>query len=169
MKLLSKITFYTIAICIFGIVLPCSIPAFSQQADSTKISLKIKAKKNNKIPEIKGSVPTYKPSYSSLGFALPSNTLFLGKKQDKTLTIFKIYPNPIESQFNLTFRLNQDTNFNIKIIDLLGNEIITLSNERIVAGEYTKTYTIPNRLNSGIYFLRVVAGSESVVKRISIL
>ncbi|PIG99626.1 hypothetical protein CS542_05140 [Pedobacter sp. IW39] len=34
-------------------------------------------------------------------------------------------------------------------MDLLGNEVVTLSNERLSAGEQTKTFTIPNRLNSG--------------------
>lgn len=168
MKFLPKITFCTIALCIMGILLLNYGSAFSQQTDSTKISFKSKAKKS-KTPEIKGTVPTYKPSYLTSGFTLPSNTSFLGKKQDKSLMILKVYPNPIESQFNLTFRLNQDANFIVKIIDLLGNEIVTLTNERVAAGEYTKTYNIPSRLNPGIYFLRTVAGSESVVKRISIL
>jgi len=54
-------------------------------------------------------------------------------------------------------------------MDLLGNEVVTLSNERLSSGEQTKTFTIPNRLNSGIYFLRIVTGSETVVKRISVL
>ncbi|MNR16687.1 hypothetical protein D3C85_1333060 [compost metagenome] len=54
-------------------------------------------------------------------------------------------------------------------MDLLGNEVVTLSNERISSGEQTKSYTIPNRLNSGIYFLKIVSGSETIVKRISVL
>ena len=31
------------------------------------------------------------------------------------------------------------------------------------------TYTIPNKLNTGIYFLKIVAGGEPIVKRISVL
>lgn len=81
----------------------------------------------------------------------------------------RVYPNPVDDQINLTIRLERESNLTIKIMDLLGNEVVTLSNERLSAGEQTKTFTIPNRLNSGIYFLRFVAGSETIVKRISVL
>jgi ribosomal protein S6 len=50
----------------------------------------------------------------------------------------------------------------------LGNDVVTLANERAPAGEQTKTYTI-NKLNPGIYFLRILASGEPVVKKISVL
>ncbi len=90
--------------------------------------------------------------------------------KDKLLTIVKIYPNPVEDQLNIILSIGKDgTQTTIKIIDLLGNEVVTLANERLNAGEQTKTFAIPSRLNAGIYFLRVVAGTESQVKRISVL
>ncbi|MNU00497.1 hypothetical protein D3C86_1825280 [compost metagenome] len=65
--------------------------------------------------------------------------------------------------------MDRESNLSVKIMDLLGNEIVTLANERIPAGEQTKSYTIPNRLNAGIYFLKIMSGNETVVKRISVL
>jgi len=151
------------------------VQSWAQQGDSIRISLKSKTKKVNHIPEIKANIQSYKPLYMSVGgtgivnpysSTKPTSTIPL---KDKLLTIVKIYPNPVEDQLNIILSLNKDTPITIKIIDLLGNEVLTLANERLSAGEQTKTFTIPSRLNAGIYFLRVVAGSESQTKRISVL
>jgi len=138
---------------------------FAQKADTSRIWLKPKAKTTSKVPVIKGSVQTYKPNVYSY---LPSETTNK-EKSGKTLTILKIYPNPVVEQLNINLRLEKETNLSIKITDLLGNEIVTLANERVAYGEHTKTYNIPSKLHAGIYFLRVVAAGEPVIKRISVL
>lgn len=99
---------------------------------------------------------------------VPKNATVVAK--DKLLSILKIYPNPVEDQLNIILSIGKDgTQTTIKIIDLLGNEVATLLNERLNAGEHNKNFVVPNRINPGIYFLRVIAGSESQVKRISVL
>jgi hypothetical protein len=55
------------------------------------------------------------------------------------------------------------------VVDVLGNEIITLYSQRAEPGEKTFSYQLNNKLSRGFYFLRVVAGTESVIKRISVL
>ncbi|WP_233509667.1 T9SS type A sorting domain-containing protein [Pedobacter chinensis] len=139
--------------------------------------MKNRVKKTSRIPEIKANIQPYKPLFSTLGtsgmfntYSGTSKSSTLSATKDKLLTIVKIYPNPVEDQLNIILSIGKDgTQTTIKIIDLLGNEVITLANERLNAGEQTKSFTIPSRLNSGIYFLRVMAGSESQVKRISVL
>ncbi|RDC55180.1 T9SS C-terminal target domain-containing protein [Pedobacter chinensis] len=158
-------------------VLLCNVNSWAQQADSIHISLKNRVKKTSRIPEIKANIQPYKPLFSTLGtsgmfntYSGTSKSSTLSATKDKLLTIVKIYPNPVEDQLNIILSIGKDgTQTTIKIIDLLGNEVITLANERLNAGEQTKSFTIPSRLNSGIYFLRVMAGSESQVKRISVL
>ena len=162
-------TFCILCLSIWG-----STVVFAQKPDSSINS--IRAKRINKTPQIKVNIPTYKPKSSS-GFIpysdLVSNTkttsLSTTPKSDKILTVLKVYPNPVDNQVNLLMRMDRESNLSVKIMDLLGNEVVTLSNERIASGEQTKSYTIPNRLNTGIYFLKIVAGSETVVKRISVL
>jgi hypothetical protein len=141
---------------------------FAQKIDTTKISLKPKTKVVNNIPQIKGSVPTYKPK--TYGY-YPSATNANANKEKggRILTILKIYPNPVVEQLNINLRINRDTNLSIKITDLLGNEIATLLNEKVGHGEITKTFNMPSKINSGIYFLRIVAGVEPIIKRISVL
>ncbi|HKG06161.1 MAG TPA: T9SS type A sorting domain-containing protein [Pedobacter sp.] len=159
--------------CIICIGVLGSTSVFAQKPDSSINS--IRSKRINKTPQIKASVPTYRPKYGS-GFiqysdlTSPAKTIVQNPpRPEKILTILKVYPNPVDDQINLIVRLERESGLSVKIMDLLGNEVVTLSNERIQAGEQTRNYTIPNRLNAGIYFLKIVAGAETVVKRISVL
>jgi Secretion system C-terminal sorting domain len=176
MKLYTKITLLTKLACTLCIVLLCSVNSWSQQTDSIHITLKSRTKKTSRIPEIKANITPYKPLFMSVGGSgmfntystVPKNTTVVPK--DKLLSILKIYPNPVEDQLNIILAIGKDgTQTTIKIIDLLGNEVATLLNERLNAGEHAKNFVVPNRINPGIYFLRVIAGSESQVKRISVL
>ena len=176
MKLYAKITLISKIACILCMMVICGVNSYAQQTDSIRISLKPRTKKVNKFPEIKANLQPYKPLYMTGGSTDFFSVLSANAKpavvtsaKDKLLTVVKIYPNPVEEQLNIILSLNKETMVTIKIIDLLGNEVVTLANERLSAGEQTKTFNIPNRINPGIYFLRVLAGSESQVKRISVL
>ncbi|WP_231463247.1 MULTISPECIES: T9SS type A sorting domain-containing protein [unclassified Pedobacter] len=155
----------------------CGINSWAQQSDSTRFSLKTRPKPSSKIPEIKANIQPYKPLYNHVTSSTSMFDAYSGTNtktvsaspKDKLLTIVKIYPNPVEDQLNIILSLNKDTQVTIKIIDLLGNEVVTLANERFTSGEQTKSFIVPSRLNAGIYFLRVVAGAEYQVKRISVL
>ena len=87
----------------------------------------------------------------------------------KILTVLKLYPNPVSEKLNINLRLERETNLSVKITDPLGNEIITLMNEKAPAGEQTRTFTLPNKLNTGIYLVRIVAGGDPKVMKISVL
>ncbi|MGE6221287.1 T9SS type A sorting domain-containing protein [Nubsella zeaxanthinifaciens] len=154
---------YLIVMLVFG-----CLSVFGQKIDSNKIWLKPKAKVVSRIPVIKGSVQPYRPSYNVLS-SNSSNGEAPREKNGKTLTILKIYPNPVVEQLNINLKLEKETNLSIKITDLLGNEIATLANEKMPHGEHTKTYNMPAKLNAGIYFLRIVAGGEPLIRRISVL
>jgi len=146
-----------------------SAQVFAQRSDSIYYSSS--KKKANNTPQIKANIKSYRPSF---GF-IPYNTFLVSSPKaasiqpEKILTVVKVFPNPIDDQINVTLKLEREAVLTIKIMDLLGNEVITLSNERYPSGESTKSFSIPNRLNSGIYFLRIVAGGETSVKRISVL
>lgn len=125
-----------------------------------------------------GSLIANKPFSSSNSLLqitrAPFNTpLTNDNEDDKILNGVIIYPNPvpISEQLNLTYRINKDTNITIKLMDVLGNEITTfLPSEHKSAGEWSNSFLIPSRLNSGMsYFVEVIAGIEIVVKRISII
>ena len=167
-----KIALLLNVFCILCIGFLGGASVFAQKPDTTINS--IRSKRINKTPQIKVTVPTYRPN--RFGF-IPYNDVISNAKSsssstpkpEKLLYVLKVYPNPVDDQINIILRVDRESNLSVKIMDLLGNEVVTLSNERIPAGERIKNYTIPNRLNAGIYFLKISAGTETVVKRISVL
>ena len=54
-------------------------------------------------------------------------------------------------------------------MDVLGNDITTLFSQRVEPGDHNINYAVNNKLSRGFYFVRVVAGTESIIKRISVL
>jgi len=166
----SKITFFWGFLCMVCIGTFTSSNVLAQKSDSVKISFKPKPKAVSRVPIIKGSVSTYRPgnvSFSgSPSTAIPSSN---SSKSMKILTVLKLYPNPVSEKLNINLRLERETNLSVKITDPLGNEIITLMNEKAPAGEQTRTFTLPNKLNTGIYLVRIVAGGDPKVMKISVL
>lgn len=106
---------------------------------------------------------TYKP-FTPFAFNYKSEN-----ENSKVLSNVKIFPNPVSDQINLAFRLTKDIKVTIKIMDALGNEITTLLAQRLTAGEQSQSFAVNGKLNNGYYFIRVMAGSETVVKRIQVL
>ena len=121
-----------------------------------------------------------KPSYfkNGLPFALPpvkpgaiSSVKFpIAKPDDKLLSNVEVYPNPVTDQLNLKYVVSRNTNVSIKIMDVLGNDIATVFQSRTVdIGEQKFSYSLNGKLSRGFYFVRIAAGTESVIKRISVL
>jgi hypothetical protein len=120
-----------------------------------------------------------KPSYLKNGLHLvlpplkPAVTstvkVSVSRPDDKLLNDVQLYPNPVTDQLNLKYSVSRNANVTIKIMDVLGNDITTVFNQRVDVGDHNINYPINNKLTRGFYFVRVVAGTESVIKRISVL
>jgi hypothetical protein len=139
------------------------------------------------IPKLKGDT-TYlhvtknknsKPSYlkNGLHLVLPplrpavtsTQKVTVSRPDDKLLNDVQLYPNPVTDQINLKYTISRNSNVTVKIMDVLGNDITTVFNQRVEGGDHAIAYQINNKLTRGFYFVRVVAGTESVIKRISVL
>jgi len=101
------------------------------------------------------------PSSSKVNMAKPAD--------DHLLNSVQITPNPVTDQITLKYFVSRNTNVTIKIMDVLGNNRLTLFSQRVDPGEQKFTYNLNKQLSSGFYFVRVVVGTESVIKRISVL
>lgn len=88
---------------------------------------------------------------------------------DKLLSNVKVFPNPVAEQINLSFRLDQQHTVTIKVMDALGNEVMTLLDQQLDSGNQNHSFDTNNKLTNGFYFIRVSVGTETVVKRISVL
>jgi len=169
MGLKSRIALFWTFLCIFCMGFFFNSAVFAQKADSSKISIKPKPKVVSRLPVIRGTVQTYKPGNISFNGTSTQVASTNNQKSAKILTILKLYPNPVSEYLNINMRLEKEANLSVKITDLLGNDIVSLMNDRGMAGEQTKTFTIPNKLNPGIYFVKVNAGGDLKVLKISVL
>jgi len=117
---------------------------------------------------IRVALPPLKPSVTIYGST--AHPLSFPKfESDHLVSNVQVFPNPITDQINLRYNVSKNSSVSIKIMDILGNEVITLFSQRVDPGEQKFTFNLNNKLTSGFYFVRLVVGNESVIKRISIL
>ncbi len=134
------------------------------QRDTTYLHfLRSKSAKTNLKPGLHLVLPPIKPAIIS------TTRVSVAKPDDKLLNNVQVYPNPVTDQINLKYEVTRNTNVTIKIVDVLGNDVITILSQRVEPGEQSYSYSINNKLNRGFYFVRIVAGPESVIERISVL
>ena len=75
-----------------------------------------------------------------------------------------IYPNPSRDIFNVTFTSEQVQNLKVRILNVVGEEIINDNLQQFV-GEYTKQIDLSNNAK-GIYFLEIETESGVVNKKL---
>lgn len=111
------------------------------------------------------------PRYSSYS-TLENSAFDLNKTKeednDKLINNVKVFYNPISEQISVTFKLAKVNNITIKVMDALGNEVLSLHNGSLDAGMQNLSFDTQQKLSEGFYFVRVSGGSETIVKRISI-
>jgi len=153
----------TIAMAIFMNFAFADAVAYSQSDTTYLRLLRTKPTKNYFKNNLHLVLPPLKPAVIS------TQKVSVYKPDDKLLNNVQVYPNPVTDQINLKYELARYSNVTIKIMDVLGNEIVTPFSQRLEPGEKSFTYPISGKLSRGFYFVRIVAGTESVIKRISVL
>jgi len=183
-KLYAKL-FGPVSVALAAITVLCNISLYAAVAptlsDSSQIKQQSSAKSTSKISDTRPNRPLLTRITSIFGFipfspnTLKSSSLVINstpqnllQPDDKTVSNVKVYPNPVSDLLNLSYHVNKKANVTIKVMDVLGNEITTLLSQRVAAGEQSNTFYIANKLNSGVYFIRLMVGNESIVKRISV-
>jgi flagellar hook assembly protein FlgD len=79
------------------------------------------------------------------------------------------YPNPFSSSTAISYKLNQQTDIQVTIYDILGREVKTFSGQLQGTGIHSLIWDGKNnlgmRVNSGVYLYRVKTGNEIQVKK----
>jgi hypothetical protein len=78
--------------------------------------------------------------------------------------LYQNYPNPFNPKTNLGFRIAEFGFVSLKVYDAIGNEVETIINEELNAGEYKVVFNA-ERLTSGIYFYKLNAGNFVKTKK----
>ncbi len=78
------------------------------------------------------------------------------------------YPNPFNPSTNIEYSIPSESFVELKVYDVLGNEIASLVNEQQQAGVYRADFTADN-LPSGMYFARIRANEFTQVVKMILL
>ncbi len=78
------------------------------------------------------------------------------------------YPNPFNPNTTISYQIPQNSFVNLKIYDVLGNEIATLVNEQKSAGKYKVKFELKN-LSSGVYFYKIQANNFIEIKKMILI
>ncbi len=78
------------------------------------------------------------------------------------------YPNPFNPSTNIEYSIPSESFVELKVYDVLGNEVASLVNEQQQAGVYRADFTADN-LPSGMYFARIRANEFTQVVKMTLL
>lgn len=83
------------------------------------------------------------------------------------------YPNPFNPQTNIEFELKKDSNVELKVYDINGQEVNTLINNNLNSGchklIWNGTDNNNNKVSSGVYFYRLNANGTTDTKKMILL
>jgi len=88
--------------------------------------------------------------------------------QPSAFSLEQNFPNPFNPNTKIKYSISQSSQVQIKVYDVLGNEIETLVNEEKPAGTYELKWNAGN-LSSGIYFYQLRAGEFVITKKMILL
>ena len=86
--------------------------------------------------------------------------------EPETFSLFQNYPNPFNGSSIITYRLSEKALVNLTLYDVLGREITTLVNQEQQMGDY-QIYFTPQNLSSGVYLVRMTAGTFTHTNKIA--
>ncbi len=98
--------------------------------------------------------------------------------QPKDFTLRQNYPNPFNPSTTIKFQIPNASFVNLKVYDILGNEVATLVNEEKPVGNYEVNFSAIGgsassgnaySLSSGIYFYKLQSGSFVETKKMILL
>lgn len=86
----------------------------------------------------------------------------------KEFNLSQNYPNPFNPSTTISYSLTSNSLVQLKIFNILGQEIETLVNEEKPSGNYQVVFDA-NNLSSGIYFYKIQAGEFTSTKKMILL
>ncbi len=102
---------------------------------------------------------------------LPSGTVDVAEEENlpASFELYQNYPNPFNPVTNVGFRIANSGFVNLKVYDVLGNEIAVLVNEEKSAGIYEIKFDA-SALSSGVYFYKLnILGESPLVHKMVLM
>ena len=86
----------------------------------------------------------------------------------RNFKLYQNYPNPFNSSTMIKYQLSRSDHISLNIYDPAGRKVVTLVNKFQPAGTY-EIYWHPERLSSGLYFLKIQDGEFSETRKFTLL
>jgi hypothetical protein len=122
---------------------------------------------------------THKVIYTDIGFS-SSDTVAMKSKINSffagTLAVtnlpasqnsINIFPNPANDKLNINMLVKEQGELNIQIVDLTGKLLLTVANEKVKEGDFTKTVNISS-LSNGLYVVKVTINGNTSSSKLTI-
>ncbi len=84
---------------------------------------------------------------------------------DKEALTLDAYPNPFNNSTQINFQVPEEGKVSIKVYDLTGKELMTLSDSYLEEGDHTIMFT-PQNLPKGVYFCKLQTESNSLTTKL---
>ena len=95
----------------------------------------------------------------------------VGDKKDVLPTKFALeqnYPNPFNPSTTINYSIPVAGNYQLKVYNIIGEEVATLLNNNINAGNYSINFDA-SRLASGIYLYRLIGNKVNIVRKMILM
>lgn len=101
-------------------------------------------------------------------FTLKVSTEQIERDVPEEIFLDQNYPNPFNPTTTIPFGLNEDSNVDLIIYDILGRKVQTLVSGPQTAGKYQIPFRAGN-LASGVYFYRLTTNTKVLVKKLTLI
>ena len=81
---------------------------------------------------------------------------------------FNVFPDPAYEFITISYTLSSTAIVNIRLINIVGDDVASILNESQVPGQYTNTYSLKNDLTPGIYFVNINSNNQSFISKVFI-
>ncbi len=128
------------------------------------------ALKSGTVAVANGSLSISVPKLSITAILLTGKTVDSVREEQSMPTDYKLaaYPNPFNPRTTISYSLPFAQYIHIDIFDSLGRRVYSMQNELKTAGSHSFQFDGGN-LPSGVYLVRLSAGSHSLVKKIMLM
>jgi len=87
---------------------------------------------------------------------------------EQAISEVKVFPNPSDGRFTLTFEYKGEEKINAKVFDLTGKQIKDISEDLVKSERSVRADVDLESPSSGIYFIRIELGKSLLTKKIII-
>ena len=92
---------------------------------------------------------------------------------DTSSSSFSVYPNPVSSETNISFSLQDASNVNICVLNVVGQKVVQICDQEFSAGQYHIQWSGENaagiNVAAGNYYIRMIAAQKVQTAKVTVV